>query len=355
MHDDGEEKAEVQSTVSSKSFSIANSIFKENKLTYDTFLGLLSDPTKDDTKQTHAKPQHRPKKLAKNDSSMQEEKPKKQNFMNLTFNEKVERINDIFIRIITARISPVNPDFDIETLVHTMVETSKYQAFKRLAAQTGDVIESRTTHQPELLAKLAQKGPGVNHEMFVFKCGQNNKIIVDESNGNSELAQNLFDNGLRIMMYDKIIKSGFSHLSIFLDDFNYIYNEVITSTNKMSYKDVKLDEINSKNNKSIFKANNAGVKFEQNNLEQQSIQSSSDITDGGSFMNCYQDIFGHIKNSTKDDDGNSTTNIFKDGTSIGTGGDPLNPFSMENIMKEFGNSAGKKTMSRFGFSRQGSI
>jgi hypothetical protein len=56
MHDDGEEKAEVQSTVSSKSFSIANSIFKENKLTYDTFLGLLSDPTKDDTKQTHAKP-----------------------------------------------------------------------------------------------------------------------------------------------------------------------------------------------------------------------------------------------------------------------------------------------------------
>lgn len=50
-------------------------------------------------------------------------------------------------------------------------------------------------------------------------------------NQSAEDRDQYFNEGLRIIMYDKIIKSGFNHLSIFLDDFNYIYNEVITSTN----------------------------------------------------------------------------------------------------------------------------
>lgn len=45
-------------------------------------------------------------------------------------------------------------------------------------------------------------------------------------NQNQGYEDNLVDNAKSIKIYDKIIKSGFSHLSIFLDDFNFIYNEV---------------------------------------------------------------------------------------------------------------------------------
>lgn len=69
-----------------------------------------------------------------------------------------------------------------------------------------------------------------------------NEIAMDEERNGCDAKANELENtdqnrdqffgeGLRIIMYDKIIKSGFNHLSIFLDDFNYIYNEVITSTN----------------------------------------------------------------------------------------------------------------------------
>lgn len=162
---------------------------------------------------------------------------KPQNFKNgqsLTFMNKIQRINDILIKILIARISPVSTDFDIKSMIHSIVEITKYQAFKTLVRQTGEVIEARTTHQPELLAKLAEHSTDANSDIFIFKSDQNNKISVDESS-KSELAENLFDNGLRIMMYDKIVKSGFSHLSIFIDDFNFIYNEVIDCSNNMNH------------------------------------------------------------------------------------------------------------------------
>ena len=55
--------------------------------------------------------------------------------------------------------------------------------------------------------------------------------VVKDGEKKTDSKDEFFNEGLRIIMYDKIIKSGFNHLSIFLDDFNYIYNEVITSTN----------------------------------------------------------------------------------------------------------------------------
>lgn len=55
--------------------------------------------------------------------------------------------------------------------------------------------------------------------------------VVKDGDKKTDSKDEFFNEGLRIIMYDKIIKSGFNHLSIFLDDFNYIYNEVITSTN----------------------------------------------------------------------------------------------------------------------------
>lgn len=145
-----------------------------------------------------------------------------------------------------------------------MVETQKYQGFRRLVTQTGEVIELRTTHEPELLDKYTKVSKGTDYPaMFIFKSDKNNQIVVNETERKSELAENLFDNGLRIMMYDKIVKSGFCHLSIFLDDFNFIYNEVITSTNNLSYEDVNIKKIHYKKNKGFYGNGSAGINFDQ--------------------------------------------------------------------------------------------
>lgn len=263
MHQDSSKPLDAQSTVSSKSFSIASSIFKENKLTYDTFLELLKDPNPSKLNKQAEKEKigFKKHKGTKGEKQMDIEEPVKakkdttdKDWDKMDFMTKIENINEILIRILTARINPSNPDFNIKTLVVSMTDTTKYNAFKRLAGQTAQVIEARTTHQPEILKSLRLFNyPGA----FIFKSNPSNvEVIVDQPDKKSELAENLFNNGLRIIMYDKIIKSGFSHLSIFLDDFNYIYNEVITSTNEMASDDINLEQINKSKNKSIFGEDN---------------------------------------------------------------------------------------------------
>jgi len=144
----------------------------------------------------------------------------------------IQRVNEIFIRIITVRIDPDKTDFNIDTIVHKMVFVPKYSAFKRLAEQTASVIEARTTNNPNEIKNLRHKN--FHSTALIFK-DDHPEIIGHEHEDDTKkmiAKQATFDEGLRIIMYDKIIKSGFNHLSIFLDDFNYIYNEVITSTNK---------------------------------------------------------------------------------------------------------------------------
>ena len=99
--------------------------------------------------------------------------------------------------------------------------------------------------------------------------------------------EEFFNEGLRIIMYDKIIKSGFNHLSIFLDDFNYIYNEVITSTN-MGIGEGKLmgDTLDLQAGQLLF---NEFPKPSGMN-ERQEVQSSvneSDAQHSSSFVNYY--------------------------------------------------------------------
>ena len=45
----------------------------------------------------------------------------------------IQRVNEVFLRIITVRIDAEQNDFNIDAMVHKMVYMPKYSAFKRLA------------------------------------------------------------------------------------------------------------------------------------------------------------------------------------------------------------------------------
>ena len=172
-------------------------------------------------------------------------------------------------------------------MVHRMVYVPKYSAFKRLAEQTASVIESRTTNNPSELKSLRHKN--FHSTALIFKDDHPEIIGHEHENDTKRMfsRQATFDEGLRIIMYDKIIKSGFNHLSIFLDDFNYIYNEVITSTN-MGIGEGKLmgDTLDLQAGQLLF---NEFPKPSGMN-ERQEVQSSvneSDAQHSSSFVNYY--------------------------------------------------------------------
>lgn len=45
----------------------------------------------------------------------------------------IQRVNEIFLRVVTVRMDPASSQFNIDTMVHKMVTVPKYTAFKKLA------------------------------------------------------------------------------------------------------------------------------------------------------------------------------------------------------------------------------
>jgi hypothetical protein len=237
---------------------VGNFIFTENVLTYDTFLNLLDESQRMSRKQSlenlfgETNTQDLNEEIldvSKSQSGFLQAKSVEANpnyidsLLLLTDNQsitspydlpfivQIERINEILLRVITGKVDGQHPAFDFKKMMMHMTDMGKYTAFKKLVSQTAHVLKIRTSQYPSLLRKINKH---TSHEQGILP----NQISLDDQEGNNsgvsqkgESKDEYFNEGLRIIMYDKIIKSGFNHLSIFLDDFNYIYNEVITSTN----------------------------------------------------------------------------------------------------------------------------
>ena len=210
----------------------------------------------------------------------------------LPFIVQVERINEILLRVITGKIDGQHPAFDVQKMMVHMADMSKYTAFKKLVSQTAHVLKTRTSHYPSLVKTMSkpQTEEVVPREIAMDEEEEDNS--GPKKSKKEDNSDEFFNEGLRIIMYDKIIKSGFNHLSIFLDDFNYIYNEVITSTNHdLGEGNFAPDKLDLQAGQLLF---NEFPKPSVLNARQE-VQSSgnqSETQQSGSFVNYYQDFFG---------------------------------------------------------------
>lgn len=155
--------------------SIAHTIFKENKITYDTFLNLLSDTrirkySTNSKKRTNAK-QDLLNEIVQDttiednkDSDIQRINDKvdkcKIQYPPLPFMTYIQRSNELFIRVVTALMNPTHPEFNMEKMINSQLSLSKYKGFKRLASQTADIIENRSikSKPQEVLCEEKTKG-----------------------------------------------------------------------------------------------------------------------------------------------------------------------------------------------------
>mgnify|MGYP006946573651 CR=1 FL=1 len=272
-----------ESLQSREAISVGNFIFTENILTYDTFLSILDDTQRKSRKQSldnmlnEASTQDPHSKNSSNHTGGAGSNSPQDNTENqkcqlkpsgghvsilepigveanpnyidsllvltrnqsielpseLPFIVQVERINEILLRVITGKTDGQHPAFDFQKMMLHMVDMSKYTAFKKLVSQTAHVLKTRTSHYPSMVRTMSKPQ---THEVVRNEIAMEEEFVgedpsAEKNKQTNEGSDEFFNEGLRIIMYDKIIKSGFNHLSIFLDDFNYIYNEVITSTN----------------------------------------------------------------------------------------------------------------------------
>jgi len=208
---------------------------------------------------------------------------------------QVERINEILLRVITGKTDGQHPAFDFKKMILHMVDMSKYTAFKKLVSQTAYVLKARTSHYPSMIRNMSKSQ---THEVMKNEIAMEEEVVGEDpsakkSKPGKEGSDEFFNEGLRIIMYDKIIKSGFNHLSIFLDDFNYIYNEVITSTNNDlgGENNFGQDKLDLQAGQLLF--NDFPKPSALNNRQEvQSSNHESDTHQSGSFVNYYQDFFG---------------------------------------------------------------
>lgn len=257
-------KQESSKELSIDSFDISSEIFKYNKPYYEGFITAVNYDKKKSRRMSFQQTKVDDNNLgvlktqddyttSQANVNKEVQKPDEvqkicKNTQKISFITEVQRINELLIRVVTARINPENPEFLIENLIPKMVSTQKYNSFKKLVVQTAQVFQQR-------VSGLKKTSSPPNERLFAskeieFSQNQGNTEIHNKQSLPKDFNQSLNDatnHRQNILVYQKIVQSGFSHLTIFLEEFDYICNEVYTFS-----KDQNTNDHVEQNKKSMF-------------------------------------------------------------------------------------------------------
>ena len=180
--------------------SVASSIYRDNTLTYSTLLKLLDERKRLGSQSIIL---NEPNNTAPNKQNNQsiingeiDSSIKPQDINKLDFISIIQRTCEIFIRVITAKIDPKSPDFDLDSLICGLTSLTRFHGFKKLVSQTSKIIETRTFKNLKIfdnsnvITDLEQLNYDINRQNTEEKIASKKKA---------------FELGLRIKMYDKII------------------------------------------------------------------------------------------------------------------------------------------------------